>query len=130
MTDPIADMLNRIRNAQAVSKKTVEIPSSNMKLQIAKILEREGFVQNAEVQKHKARKILEITLRYIDARPEIAGLKRVSKPGLRVYRTSREIKRIRGGYGTAIVSTSKGVMTDREAKKQNVGGEVLCEVWR
>lgn len=130
MTDPIADMLSRIRNAQAVSKKTVEIPFSNMKLEIAKILEREGFVQSLQVEKRKLKKMLELTLRYIDSKPEIAGLKRISKPGLRVYSPAHEIKRVKGGYGISIVSTSKGIMTDREARKQNIGGEVLCQVWR
>lgn len=130
MTDPIADMLSRIRNAQAVSKKTVEIPFSNMKLEIAKILEREGFVQSSQVEKRKLKKMLELTLRYIDSRPEIAGLKRVSKPGLRVYSPAHEIKRVKGGYGISIVSTSKGLLTDREARKRNIGGEVLCQVWR
>ncbi len=130
MTDPIADMLSRIRNAQAVSKKTVEIPFSNMKLEIAKILEREGFVQSSQVEKRKLKKMLELTLRYIDSRPEIAGLKRVSKPGLRVYSPAHEIKRVKGGYGSSIVSTPKGRLTYREARKQNIGGEVLCQVWR
>ncbi len=130
MTDPIADMLNRIRNAQAVSKKTVDVPYSKMKFHIGKILEQQGFVLKVEAQKHKMKKVLEIVLKYRDKAPEIAGLKRISKPGLRVYRPSHEIRRVKGGYGIAIFSTSKGMMTDKEAKKQNVGGEVLCEVWR
>jgi len=130
MTDPIADMLNRIRNAQAVSKKTVDVPYSKMNLHIGKILEQQGFVLKMEPQKHKMKKVLEIVLKYRDKAPEIAGLKRISKPGLRVYRPSHEIRRVKGGYGIAIFSTSKGIMTDKEAKKQNVGGEVLCEIWR
>ena len=130
MTDPIADMLNRIRNAQAVSKKTVDVPYSKMNVHIGKILEQQGFVLKMEPQKHKMKKVLEIVLKYRDKAPEIAGLKRISKPGLRVYRPSHEIRRVKGGYGIAIFSTSKGIMTDKEAKKQNVGGEVLCEIWR
>ena len=130
MTDPIADMLNRIRNAQAVSKKTVDVPYSKMNVHIGKILEQQGFVLKVEPQKHKMKKVLEIVLKYRDKAPEIAGLKRISKPGLRVYRPSHEIRRVKGGYGIAIFSTSKGIMTDKEAKKQNVGGEVLCEIWR
>ncbi|MDO8470354.1 MAG: 30S ribosomal protein S8 [bacterium] len=130
MTDPIADMLNRIRNAQAVSKKTVDVPFSQMKAQIAKILEQQGLVEKIDTAKRKTSKMLEITLKYADGRPEIAGLKRISKPGLRVYRQSNEIRRVKGGYGIAIFSTSKGIMTDKDARKQNVGGEVLCELWR
>jgi small subunit ribosomal protein S8 len=129
MTDPIADMLNRIRNAQAVGNPTVEVPFSQMKYSIAKILEHEKFVKNIELKGRKPRKVIEITLRYQDGSPRILGVKRVSRPGQRIYAPAANIKRVRGGRGIAIFSTSKGLMNDRDAKKEYVGGEVLCEVW-
>jgi len=126
---PIADMLNRIRNAQAVQKETVEVPFSNMNLEIAKILEKNDFVGKAEKKGKKTRKIIEIALKYDDKSPAVSGLKVISKPGQRIYVQSKNIKNVRGGYGISILSTSKGLMTNKEARKQKVGGELICEVW-
>ncbi len=126
MTDPIADMLNRIRNAQAVSKETVVIPFSNLKYEIAKILEKQGFVEKLEKKGRKPRKVFEITLKYPAV---ISGLRRTSKPGQRIYTSAKEIKPVRGGYGILIVSTSKGLMTNKEAKRKKLGGEIICEIW-
>jgi len=127
--DPITDMLNRIRNAQAILHPTVEAPFSNLKYEIAKILEKQGFIEKVEKKGKKAKKIIEITLKYTDKTPAISGLRRISKPGQRIYQNYQEVKRVKGGYGIAIISTSKGLMTDKEARKQKIGGEVLCEVW-
>lgn len=129
MTDPIADMLNRIKNAQVVGHLTVEMPFSNLKYEIAKILERKGFVEKIEKKGRKAKKTMEIVLKYNDKAPAVLGVKRISKPGQRIYLASSRMKKIKEGYGMAIVSTSQGLMTDREAKKQKLGGEVLCEIW-
>jgi len=129
MTDPITDMLNRIRNAQAVFHSTVNVPFSNLKYEIAKILEKSGFIEKAEKKGKRVKKIIEITLKYENKIPAISGLKRVSKPGQRIYKNKRELKPIKGGYGIAIISTSKGLMTDREARRQKLGGEVICEIW-
>ena len=129
MTDPIADMINRIRNAQAVEKETVEIPFSQMKYAIAKILERKNLVKSVEFKGKKTKKVIEISLRYKDKRPVISGVKRISKPGQRAYASAQNMKKVRGGIGIAIISTSKGLMTDQEAKKENIGGEILCEIW-
>ncbi|MFA4998769.1 MAG: 30S ribosomal protein S8 [Candidatus Paceibacterota bacterium] len=126
---PIADMLNRIRNAQAVQKETVEVPFSNMNLEIAKILEKNDFVGKAEKKGKKTKKIIEIALKYDGKSPAVSGLKVISKPGQRIYVQSKNIKIVRGGYGISIVSTSKGLMTNKEARKQKVGGELICEVW-
>lgn len=137
MTDPIADMLNQIRNAQAVSHPAVDMPWSNLKYEIAKILEKEGFIDGIEKKGRQPKKKMSIMLKYstegeaglLHSVPAIEGLKRISKPGQRIYLSANKIKRIRGGYGIAIISTSKGLMADREARKQRLGGEVLCEVW-
>ncbi|MCX6759295.1 MAG: 30S ribosomal protein S8 [Candidatus Nealsonbacteria bacterium] len=130
MTDPIADMLNRIKNAQAVSHPTVEVPFSNFKYEIAKILKKHGFIEKVEKKGRKVKRAIVITLKYRDKTPAISGLKRVSKPGQRIYLDSTQIKRVKGGYGMAIISTSKGgLMIDKEARKQRLGGEVLCEIW-
>ena len=128
-TDPIADMLTRIRNAQVAGHDNVSIPASNMKKSIAKILLSEGFVKNVEFVSDGVQGAIRVTLKYADKRPVIVGLRRISRPGLRVYARSGEIPKVLGGLGTAILSTSKGVMTDREARKQSVGGEVLAFVW-
>jgi len=129
MTDPITDMLNRIKSAQAVEKTDVLIPLSKIKNEIALILSKEGFV--GEVKKVSKGKIneLEISLKYNDKLPATAGAKRVSKPGQRIYKTVHEIKKVKGGYGMSIISTSKGLMTNKEARKAKVGGEVLLEIW-
>ena len=127
--DPISDMLTIIRNAQAVRKETVNVPFSNLKYEIAKVLEKEGFLKKVGKQGKKTRKKIEIILKYDSGAPVISGLKRISKPGQRIYKKRREIKRVKGGYGKTIISTSKGLMTDREARKQKLGGEVICEIW-
>lgn len=130
MTDPIADMLTRIRNANAVRHESLEVPASNIKKEIANILKREGFVRDAEFIEDNKQGIIRIFLKYgpNDERV-ITGLKRISKPGLRVYAKNNEIPRVLGGLGVALISTSKGVVTDKEARQQNVGGEVLAYVW-
>ena len=130
MTDPIADMLTRIRNALMVKKETVEIPASNMKRSIAKILLDEGYVKNVEEVEDGFNGKLVVTLKYTDDhRSVISGLERVSKPGLRSYSGAQTMPKVLGGFGIAIVSTNKGVMTDKQATKANVGGEVLCYVY-
>lgn len=129
MVDPIADMLNRLMNAQAVKTETVVLPFSQMKYALAKILERKGFVKSVDFKGKRAKKILEINLRYQDGAPKIIGVKRISKPGARMYGASQELKRVRNGRGFAIISTSKGLMTDQEARNAHAGGEILCEVW-
>ena len=127
--DPISDMLTQIRNAQAVKKETVNVSFSNLKYEIAKVLEKEGFLKKVGKQGKKTRKKIEIILKYDSGTPVISGLRRISKPGQRIYKKRREIKRVKGGYGKTIISTSKGLMTDREAKKQKLGGEIICEIW-
>jgi small subunit ribosomal protein S8 len=129
MTDPICDMLNRIGNAQAVLKETVDIPFSGLKYEIAKILEKKGFIAKVEKKGKKARRTIEITLKYDANQPAISGLKRTSKPGQRIYKKAKEIKPVKGGYGVAIISTPKGLMTDKEARKKKLGGEIICEIW-
>lgn len=122
-------MLNRIRNAQAVGKETVEVPFSAMKFSIAKILEQKGFVKNVEFRGRKVKKIIEIRLRYDDKLPRITGVKRISKPGQRIYTAAQDIQTIKRRQGILILSTSKGFMTDQEARKEKIGGEVFCEIW-
>lgn len=129
-TDPIADMLTRIRNANMVSHSTVEMPSSKLKVQLAKLLKEEGFITDYNVKEVGKFKVLEITLKY-DAKnkPIITKLERISKPGLRSYSKAKNLPKVLGGMGIAIVSTSKGLLTDRKARKENIGGEVLCFVY-
>jgi small subunit ribosomal protein S8 len=129
MTDPIADFLNRIRNAQALSHPEVRIPFSKLKFEIAKILEREKFVEKTSKVGRKTRKIIKIDLKYENSKPVISGLKRTSKPGQRIYLSVKRIKPVRGGYGFAIISTPKGLMTDKEARRKKAGGEILCKIW-
>jgi small subunit ribosomal protein S8 len=130
MTDPIADMLTRIRNALIASYDTVDIPSSKLKVNIAKVLKSEGFIKNYRIMTQERRETIRVFLRYDEnGEPVIGGLKRVSKPGRRFYTKSDRIPQVLGGLGVNILSTSKGVMTDREARKMSVGGEVLCSVW-
>ena len=130
ITDPIADMLTMIRNALAVKSSKVLVPFSKLKYELAKILEREGFVEKVEKKGRKPKKKIEIVLKYEeDGTPTISGLKRISKPGQRIYLPYKKIKRVKGGYGIAIVSTSKGLLTDKEARRQKIGGEILCEIW-
>ena len=130
MTDPIADMLTRIRNANQNRSKEVIIPSSKMKLEIAKILKEEGFIEEFNVNNENVQSTLTLTLKYGQNKERvITGLKRISKPGLRVYAKNDEVPRVLNGLGIAIISTSKGIMTDKEARKQKLGGEVLAYVW-
>ena len=130
MTDPIADMLTRIRNANMVSHPSVSMPSSKLKVQLAKLLKEEGFITDYDVKENGKFKVLEITLKY-DAKnkPIITKLERISKPGLRNYSKAKNLPKVLGGMGIAIVSTSKGLLTDRKARKENIGGEVLCYVY-
>ena len=129
-TDPIADMLTRIRNANIVSHPEVNMPSSKLKVELAKLLKEEGYITDYEVQENGCFKTLNIKLKYDEAgNPVIANLKRVSKPGLRTYAKSKDLPKVLGGLGIAIISTSKGILTDRKARKEKVGGEVLCYVW-
>ena len=129
VTDPIADMLTRIRNAIMASHDDVLVPSSRTKLSITKILKEKGFIDNYEVLKGKPQSMIRISLKSIDGQPAILGLERVSKPGLRVYVGGREIPRVYGGLGIAILSTSKGIMTGQEAWRRRLGGEILGYVW-
>ena len=128
MSDPIADMLTRIRNAQMVEKVSVSMPSSKLKVAIATVLRDEGYIDSFEVKGEKAKPELEIALRYYAGRPVIERIERVSRPGLRVYKASNDIPQVMNGLGVSIVSTSRGVMTDRKARSEGVGGEVLCYV--
>lgn len=129
MTDPIADMLIRIKNAQAVLHPTVDIPYSNLKHQLANILLKEEFIKGVGKKQNKAEKTIRITLKYKNKAPVIRGLKRVSRPGRRVYLPAQKIRLPRSGRGAVIVSTPKGLLTGREARRKKVGGEVICEVW-
>ena len=131
MSDPIADMLTRIRNANTAKHDTVDVPASKMKIAIADILLDEGYIAKYDIVEDGKFKTMNITLKYGADKNEkvISGLKRISKPGLRVYANSEEMPKVLGGLGTAIVSTNKGVITDKEARKLGVGGEVLCFVW-
>ena len=131
MSDPIADMLTRIRNANSARHSTVDIPSSRMKVAIADILIREGYVKGYEILEDGAKKTLRLTLKYGRDKNEkvISGLKRISKPGLRVYAGVEDMPKVLGGLGCAIVSTNKGVITDREARKLGVGGEIVAFIW-
>lgn len=130
MSDPIADMLTRIRNANMVRHEVVEMPASKIKREIAEILKREGFIRDAEYIEDNKQGIIRIFLKYGKQNERvITGLKRISKPGLRVYTKSTEIPRVLGGLGIAILSTSKGIMTDKEARQSKTGGEVICYVW-
>ncbi|CAK4823549.1 30S ribosomal protein S8 [Paenibacillus psychroresistens] len=130
MSDPIADMLTRIRNANVVRKETVEIPASTIKKEIAEILKKEGFIRDAEYVQDNKHGIIRLFLKYGPNNERvISGLKRISKPGLRVYTKSQEVPRVLGGLGLAIISTSSGVMTDKEARQAKSGGEVICYIW-
>ncbi len=130
ITDTIADMLTRIRNANSAKHPTVDVPASNIKKQIAQILLDEGYIKNFKVIDDGKQGVIRITLKYTENKSQvITGLRRVSKPGLRIYSNSKDMPKVMKGLGIAIVSTSKGIMTDREARKNNVGGEVLAFVW-
>ena len=130
VTDPIADMLTRIRNASSARHKELSLPSSRVKREIARILAEEGFIDGFETRPNGPQDELVMRLKYVEGRtPVVTGLKRISKPGLRVYARKTEIPRVLGGLGLAILSTSHGIMTGNQARKQNLGGEVLCYVW-
>ena len=130
ITDPVADLLTRIRNANSAGHDQVEVMSSRLNLEILRILHSEGFIKNYEVMKEKAQNRIKINLKYGPRKEKvITNLKRVSRPGLRVYTKRGEVPRVLGGLGIAILSTSRGIMTSREARRQGVGGEVLCYVW-
>lgn len=130
ITDTIADMLTRIRNANSAKHPTADVPASNMKKQIAQILVDEGYIKSFRVIDDDKQGVIRITLKYTENKSQvITGLRRVSKPGLRIYSNSKDMPKVMKGLGIAIVSTSKGIMTDREARKNNVGGEVLAFVW-
>ena len=130
VTDPIADMLTRIRNANQMRYKEVEVPASKMKLEIARILKEEGFINDYKVKKNNVQNIIVLSLKYGQKKERvITGLKRISKPGLRVYAKATEVPRVLNGLGIAIISTSNGVMTDKNARNANLGGEVLAYIW-
>lgn len=130
MTDPVADFLTRIRNGNMVMHETVEVPSSKMKLAIAKIMKEEGYIKDYEYIEDGKQGVIRIYLKYGPNKEKvITGIKRISKPGLRVYVKKDEVPKVLGGLGTAVISTSKGVMTDKEARKLGLGGEVICYIW-
>ena len=130
VTDTIADMLTRIRNANQMRYETVEVPSSNIKKEVAKILKEEGYIKDYKVKDENVQGTIVLTLKYTENKERvITGLKRISKPGLRVYAESKEIPKVLNGLGIAIISTPKGVMTDKMARKNNVGGEVIAYIW-
>ena len=129
ISDVIADMLTRIRNANDAKHETVDIPASNLKKSIAEILLEEGYIKNFQIVEDGKQGIIRVALKYVGKQKAITGLKRVSKPGLRVYANCEDMPRVMNGLGIAIVSTSKGVMTDKKARKENVGGEVIAFVW-
>jgi small subunit ribosomal protein S8 len=128
MTDPVADMLTRIRNAQQAKKSDVTMPSSKVKLSIANVLKNEGYIATYNVSEVDGKPLLSIALKYFDGKPVISKIDRVSRPGLRVYKSAKDLPKVIGGLGVAIVSTSKGVMADRKARELGQGGEVLCSV--
>jgi len=127
--DPVADMLTKIKNAQAVLHPTVSVSYSNFKYEIAKILERYGLIEKVEKKGKKVKKTLDISLKYIDKMPVISSVKKISKPGQRIYLGHKRVLKARRGPGIVIVSTSKGLMLDRQARKQKLGGEIICEIW-
>lgn len=129
VSDPIADMLTRIRNAITIRAEKVDIPASRMKLEVVKILKEEGFIRAYKILKDEKQGILRIALKYIDGNSVVSGLKRISKPGRRVYVGGKEIPRVMGGVGIAILTTSKGVASDNTCRRESIGGEVLCYVW-
>ena len=129
MSDPIADMLTRLRNGQSSGKKEVRMPASKLKLAIAELLKQEGYVADAKVEAQQGRSVLTVTLKYFQGKPVIESIQRVSRPGLRVYKNKRDLPPVQGGLGIAIVSTSRGLMTDRAARAAGQGGEILATVF-
>jgi len=129
VTDPISDFLLRIRNASKAKKLRVEIPASKMKQGLAEILKRESFIHDYSIVEDSKQNIIKIQLKYRNGSSAITGMKRISKPGLRIYKDASQLPRVLNGLGTAVISTSKGLMTDREARSQSAGGEVICYIW-
>jgi small subunit ribosomal protein S8 len=129
VTDPISDFLLRIRNASKAKKLRVEIPASKMKQGLAEILKKESFIHDYSIVEDNKQNVIKIQLKYRDGSSAITGMKRISKPGLRIYKDATELPRVLNGLGTAIISTSKGLMTDKEARSQSAGGEVICYIW-
>lgn len=129
LTDPIADFLTRIRNAIKARKVVVDVPASKMKIEIARILLQQKYIDSYEVIEDNKQGILRIRLKYIEGKSAITGLKRISKPGLRIYKGAQSIERVLNGLGIAIVSTSKGLKTDKQARAENIGGEIICNIW-
>ena len=129
MTDPIADMLTRIRNANQMKHATVSMPASKLKCEILRVLKAEGYISDYVLKEEENKKSIEVTLKYVNKQRVIQGIKRISKPGLRVYAKTNELPRVLNGLGVAIISTSSGIMTDRDARKQKLGGEVIAFVW-
>lgn len=127
--DTVADFLSQIKNAQAVKKETVKVPFSNLRYKMAELLSENGFVGEVKKKGRDTNKSIIINLKYEDGRPKIEEMKRVSKPGQRIYKSADEIDEVRGGFGLGIISTSQGLLTDTEARKRHLGGEVLCKVW-
>jgi len=129
VTDPISDFLTRIRNASKARKIKVEIPSSQMKAGLAEILKKNGYIYDYKIDEDNKQNVISVLLKYSDGVPAINGLKRISKPGLRIYKKSDELPRVLNGLGTAVISTSKGLLTEKEARRQDTGGEVVCYIW-
>jgi len=129
VTDPIADFLTRIRNASKARKIKVEIPSSKMKAGLAEILKKNGYIYDYKIDEDSKQNVISVLLKYSDGEPAISGLKRISKPGLRIYKKSDELPRVLNGLGTAVISTSKGLLTEKEARRQDTGGEIVCYIW-
>ncbi len=129
VTDPISDFLTRIRNASKAKKVKVEIPSSKMKAGLTEILKKNGYIYDYKIDEDSKQNVITVLLKYSDGVPAINGLKRISKPGLRIYKKSDELPRVLNGLGTAVISTSKGLLTEKEARRQDTGGEVVCYIW-
>ena len=129
VTDPISDFLTRIRNASKAKKIKVEIPSSKMKVGLTEILKKNGYIYDYKIDEDSKQNVITVLLKYTDGAPAINGLKRISKPGLRIYKKSDELPRVLNGLGTAVISTSKGLLTEKEARRQDTGGEVVCYIW-
>jgi len=129
VTDPIADFLTRIRNASRAKKVRVDIPASKMKAGLAEILKKSGYIYDYKIVEDSKQNVITVVLKYTDGTPAISGMKRISKPGLRIYKRSTELPRVLNGLGTAVISTSKGLLTDKEARQQSAGGEVVCYIW-
>jgi small subunit ribosomal protein S8 len=129
VTDPISDFLTRIRNAAKAKKVRVDIPASKMKISLAEILKKQNFIRDYQVVEDNKQNIVSIILRYTDGESAISGLKRISTPGLRIYKNAKDLPRVLNGLGIAVISTSKGLLTDKDARQQSIGGEIVCYIW-